>query len=178
MCQSRFKSLDPGVYIYPSICPHCPSHEVFSWAAAVLLMLTRFMTWSALENSLLLAAPIASTHFRGLGTVEQAYQCLQAASRRKVLKKPLAILFLAACEKDRQCRTVLKEALPPVSCILTDIMARCPAALPIWRTHATGTPFKVFASSGRRAPLIPRRGPLNKARNALQVLQVPGGVAP
>ena len=177
MCQSRFKSLDPGVYIYPSTCPHCPSHEVFSWAAAVLLMLTRFMTWSALENSLLLAAPIASTHFSGLGTVERAYQCLQVASR-KVLKKPLAILFLAACEKDRQCRTVLKEALPPVSCILTDIMARCPAALPMWRTHATGTPFKVSASSGRRAPLIPRRGPLNKARNGLQVLQVPGGVAP
>ncbi len=86
--------------------------------------------FGVLRNSFLLDQALPafwSTHFSGVGTVEQAAQCLVAAGR-KVFPKAFQLTFRWACESQPGCRQALDHALGGGACILHDILARCPVA--------------------------------------------------
>ena len=76
-----------------------------------------------------------TTHFSGTGAAELAGHFLEAASAACIA--PLRLRYVAACESSVRCQSHLREVLQPGSCIMVDILDRCPAARSIFERCKT-----------------------------------------
>ena len=69
---------------------------VYEWAFIVLLALGGAMSWNLWQQSLLFQSGSWSTHFSGVGAVEQAFQCLLTVwvGMRTQNKAPCVCVFV------------------------------------------------------------------------------------
>ena len=108
-------------------CPCLVLWKVFAWAFIVLQFLLDTMPYGFLAKSCLMLQGsdfFWSTHFSGVGTVEQAARCLEVAGQQ-VFPRAFHLKFRVACDSDPGCRAALGSTLGGNSCILHDILARC-----------------------------------------------------
>ncbi len=113
--------------------PHLPFH----WAFVVMKALESSLTAETIRTSLLFSAPTLTTHFSGVGTVEQAARFLKSASSI-VMGMPVDLQFISACECRAANQAALKSVISARSCLFSDILAMS-------RTGA-----RVFADATRR----------------------------
>ena len=106
----------------------------FGWAHEVLRTL-HGLFGGAILSSLLFSGMAMTTHFAGTGAAELAGHFLEAASGACIA--PLTLRYVAACESSVRCQGHLREVLRPGSCIMVDILDRCPVAKTVFERCKT-----------------------------------------
>ena len=144
----------------------------FGWAHEVLRTL-HGLFGEAILSSLLFSGMAMTTHFAGTGAAELAGHFLEAASVACIA--PLRLRYVAACESSVRCQSHLREVLQPGSCIMVDILDRCPAAKSIferfWHSckHSEGICCVLLLGAGwgyggERVPWAGAKGAKGKRR--------------
>lgn len=108
---------------------------MFRWAFIVLDDLLALFTLKTLQRRLLFSPLDLSTHFSGIGTAELAAHCLDIASQQ-LLGHSLGFAFVSSCESAPVSQRVLKQRVHADTCIITDVLARCPAAKELFATSS------------------------------------------